>query len=285
MAVSLLLGLPALNLQPALRRDVGSAPHRARCVRMGLFDGLAAAFENDDSLGERQDAGLKSKLKTSTVTWMGPKPEGPMAAFTKQTVIEQTVRPGQTLKELSEEAGVPVRYSCMGGTCRICDVTINGVVTPACMNKIERNGGDLVIEYREADAAEQYAREALKAERAAKKAAREAAKAGAPAPAPAAPPPAPVAAELPKLELPKLELPNPFDGAVKPTNPFGGFKPPANPFAAAEEESRRRAAAPDDEDDDEAPKAESNLELIRRLRMEEQIAKENAANSKGGWPF
>ena len=72
-------------------------------------------------------------------------------------------------KELSEEAGVPVRYSCMGGTCRICDVTINGVVTPACMNKIERNGGDLVIEYREADAAEQYAREALKAERAAKK--------------------------------------------------------------------------------------------------------------------
>ena len=40
-----------------------------------------------------------------------------------------------------------------------------------------RNGGDLVIEYREADEAEQYAREALKAERAAKKAAREAAKA------------------------------------------------------------------------------------------------------------
>ena len=38
-----------------------------------------------------------------------------MAAFTKQTVIEQTARPGQTLKELSEEAGVPVRYSCMGG--------------------------------------------------------------------------------------------------------------------------------------------------------------------------
>ena len=105
--LSVLLGV-GLNLQPALRREVGSAPHRARCVRMGLFDGLAAAFENDDSLGERQDAGLKSKLKTSTVTWMGPKPEGPMAAFTKQTVIEQTVRPGQTLKELSEEAGVPV---------------------------------------------------------------------------------------------------------------------------------------------------------------------------------
>ena len=284
MAVSLLLGLPALNLQPAPHRVVGSAPHRARCVRMGLFDGLAAAFENDDTLGERQDAGLKSKLKTSTVTWMGPKPEGPMAAFTKQTIIEQTARPGQTLKELSEEAGVPVRYSCMGGTCRICDVTINGVVTPACMNKIERNGGDLVIEYREANEAEQYAREALKAERAAKKAAREAAKAGLPAPAPA-PPPAPVAAATPFGELPKLELPNPFDGAVKPTNPFGGFKPPANPVAAAEEESRRRAAAPDDEDDDEAPKAESNLELIRRLRMEEQIAKENAANSKGGWPF
>ena len=137
MAVSLLLGLPALNLQPAPHRNVVSAPHRAaRCVRMGLFDALAAAFENDDTLGERQDAGLKSKLKTSTVTWMGPKPEGPMAAFTKQTVIEQTARPGQTLKELSEEAGVPVRYSCMGGTCRICDVTINGVVTPACMNKI-----------------------------------------------------------------------------------------------------------------------------------------------------
>merc|ERR1719324_417740 len=121
---------------------------------------------------------------------MGPKPEGAAAMFTKQKIVEQTAVPGQTLRELSEAAGVPVRYSCMGGTCRICDVTINGVVTPACMNKIERNGGDLVIEYREADAAEQYAREALKAER-------EAAKAGAPAPAPA-PPPAPVAAELPK---------------------------------------------------------------------------------------
>ena len=250
---------------------------------MGLFDGLAAAFENDDSLGERQDAGLKSKLKTSTVTWMGPKPEGPMAAFTKQTVIEQTARPGQTLKELSEEAGVPVRYSCMGGTCRICDVTINGVVTPACMNKIERNGGDLVIEYREADEAEQYAREALKVERAAKKAAREAAKAGGAGAGAGAASGArrrrAASASCRSWSCPTRST------AVKPTNPFGGFKPPANPFAAAEEESRRRAAAPDDEDDDEAPKAESNLELIRRLRMEEQIAKENAANSKGGWPF
>ena len=108
-----------------------------------------------------------------------------MAAFTKQTVIEQTARPGQTLKELSEEAGVPVRYSCMGGTCRICDVTINGVVTPACMNKIERNGGDLVIEYREADAAEAMAREARMAGLAAEEAAREAAKGGEPAPPPA----------------------------------------------------------------------------------------------------
>ena len=61
MAVSLLLGLPALNLQPR------AAPHRARCVRMGLFDGLAAAFENDDSLGERQDllAALRAAWRLS----------------------------------------------------------------------------------------------------------------------------------------------------------------------------------------------------------------------------
>ena len=60
---------------------------------------------------------------------------------------------------------------------------------------------------------------------------------------------------------------------MKPTNPFGSSSA-ANPFAAAEEEAAA-APPPDDEDEDDAPKAESNLELIRRADGGAD-AKENA---------
>ena len=43
-------------------------------VRMGFFDGLAAAFENDDTLSESGPAGLKNKVQLQKVTWVGPQP-------------------------------------------------------------------------------------------------------------------------------------------------------------------------------------------------------------------
>ena len=69
--------------------------------RMGMFDGFAAAFANDDSLGEKQ-GGLKSKQELRTITWQGPKGE-----ITSQAV------PGQKLKDIARQEGIgPIKYSC-----------------------------------------------------------------------------------------------------------------------------------------------------------------------------
>lgn len=246
--------------------------HRCDHVRMGLFDSLAAAFEPDEDLGDygSKSAGLSKKLNAQQITWVGPKPEGPAAFFEKQKIIEQPAMPGTPLMDLAEDAGIPITYSCMKGTCRICDVKINGEDMPACTAKMGRN--DVTVEYRTTEDAEIYAKEALKAERMAKKAAKAAAAGG------AAPSPKPAAAigkvtptnpfgELRKVEVPKIELPNPFNGDFAPPNPFGA-KAEAEVQPAQQEESR-------------SPAKESNLELVRRLRMEEQMSRENGAKKKG----
>jgi hypothetical protein len=40
---------------------------------MGLFDGLADAFSNDDTLGERKEAGLKSRVQRVIATCAFPR--------------------------------------------------------------------------------------------------------------------------------------------------------------------------------------------------------------------
>ena len=247
----LLVGASALLAGGPTTRAFDGAPRAARHVHMGLFDGLAAAFENDDTLGERREGGLSKQVKEQKITWMGPKPEGMAAFLEKQPITEQQAMPGTPLSDLAEDAGIPIQYSCMQGTCRVCDVRINGVETPACMAKMGRE--DVTIEYRATEEALAYAREALKAERLAKKATKEeAALKGSVAPS------SPAAA-LPKLELPK----NPFAGGMP--NPFGNDK-------AAEEEVDDSAQRPD----------ESNLEYLKRMRMREQEAK-SANKGGGGW--
>merc|ERR1719231_322347 len=64
LPVGLVVDSPAAMLHG---RDV---PRASRCrvtpdIQMGLFDGLAKAFENDDSLGDRGDF----KAKVSKLTW------------------------------------------------------------------------------------------------------------------------------------------------------------------------------------------------------------------------
>ena len=39
---------------------------------MNLFGAFADAFKNDDTLGERENAGLKKGANFKTVTWVGP---------------------------------------------------------------------------------------------------------------------------------------------------------------------------------------------------------------------
>ena len=49
------------------------------------------------------------------MTWIGPKPEGAVAFFEKQVIVEQEAMPGTALKDLAEQAGVKIRYSCNKG--------------------------------------------------------------------------------------------------------------------------------------------------------------------------
>lgn len=130
------------------------------------------------------------------VTWQGPQPEGIAAMFEKPLVQDQQAIPGQKLKDLALEAGIPVRFSCMQGTCGICDVKVDGVVVPACTAIMPKR--DCVIEYKRSADAEAYMKEKMKAQAAEKRAAKAAGAAA------------------------------PTKGQVKPTNPFGG----GNPFGA-----------------------------------------------------
>jgi len=214
---------------------------------MGFMDALAAAFENDDELGEREDAGLKKRVTYQTITWQGPPPEGMAALFEKPEVKEQQAIPGQKLKDLAEDAGIPLRYSCMQGTCGICDVKVNGVETPACTAKMPKS--DCTIEYKASAQAQEYMKEKMKAQAAAKRAAKAAGATGAATPAAAA-----------------------QKGVVKPTSPFGGnlFEGPfgGNPFGGS------MPAV-------EEPKPELTP-LEKRLTEENERKR---SKKSGGWPF
>ena len=189
-----LLVAPALGLVQYAARPAIIA--RAPGPSMGFFDQLAAAFDNDDDLGD--DGRFKAKYQT--ITWKGPKPEGAAAMFgAKQAVQEQQVVQGQKLKDVAQTAGIPIRYSCMQGTCHLCDVMVDGETLPACTAICPSR--DCTIEYRDVDQAADYAKEMLKAEREAKRAGKAA-----------------------------------VSGKVAPTKQ-PGFTPPANPFAAAFQEA------------------------------------------------
>ena len=99
--VGMVVVRPAILCTPHCRVTSG--------IQMGLFDSFAAAFENDDTLGDRGDF----KAKVSKLTWTGPKPEG-LAAFTEsQQISEQEAIEGQKLKDLAQAADIPIEYSCM----------------------------------------------------------------------------------------------------------------------------------------------------------------------------
>jgi ferredoxin len=165
-AVALVQGLA---LQPG-RIGSGRHPHhvRAPTTSMNFFEQLSKAFENDDTLGESGPAGLKNKVEYNNITWQGPPPEGMAALFEKPEVTMQQAIAGQSLKDLGDAAGIPLKYSCMQGTCGICDVTVDGQVVPACTAVMPK--ADVTIEYKTTDQAQAYMKEKMKAQRAAKKA-------------------------------------------------------------------------------------------------------------------
>ena len=93
----LTVGAAALLTPP--RPGVGRRACRHSEVRMGMFDGLAAAFANDDSLEKK---GVATKTMR-TITWRDPKGE----------VKSSQAIPGQKLKDIARQDGIgPIKYSC-----------------------------------------------------------------------------------------------------------------------------------------------------------------------------
>jgi ferredoxin len=107
---------------------------------MGFMDGLASAFANDESLGERKEAGLAKKKTKKTVTWRGQEPGNPSPKITTTEVIA-----GQRLMDVVRDAGVQVRSSCMNGSCGICNVKVDGNTVPLCITKAPDK--DITIDY------------------------------------------------------------------------------------------------------------------------------------------
>ena len=115
---------------------------RARSVQMGFFDSLASAFENDDTLGKSGPAGLKKQAVYHKITFKGPPPT---KMFEQQKIVETQAIAGQKLKAVADAAGIPIRYSCMEGTCRICDVLVDGERVTACTACMPKR--DCVIDF------------------------------------------------------------------------------------------------------------------------------------------
>jgi len=126
---ALLVGMPA-------RPVAAAGSQRTGALQMGLFDGFAKAFANDDTLGDRADAGLSKQKGKKTVTWKGPNGK------TKTS----TVVPGQSLKDIARGTGVPIKYNCQEGTCKTCEAKIGGQKVRICVAKMPNK--DVTIQYK-----------------------------------------------------------------------------------------------------------------------------------------
>ena len=108
---------------------------RTSAVSCGLFDGLSAAFANDDTLGARQNAGLSKEKEKRTVTWVGPKGNKKQA---------QAIS-GQKLRDVARGSGVPIVYDCNEGTCKTCEAMVDGRRTKICVGRMPNK--DCTIKY------------------------------------------------------------------------------------------------------------------------------------------
>mmetsp|Transcript_828 Transcript_828/g.1481 ORF Transcript_828/g.1481 Transcript_828/m.1481 type:complete len:136 (+) Transcript_828:159-566(+) len=103
---------------------VPSSPTRveggASSTQLDIF---GKAFANDDSLGKRDNPGLK---------------KGPNVSET--TVNGKAVKAvaGQKVSQVLASARVKMTYSCREGNCGTCEMLMNGRIEKACCAKIPR---------------------------------------------------------------------------------------------------------------------------------------------------
>eukprot|EP00522_Entomoneis_paludosa_P017936 CAMPEP_0172441358 /NCGR_PEP_ID=MMETSP1065-20121228/1898_1 /TAXON_ID=265537 /ORGANISM="Amphiprora paludosa, Strain CCMP125" /LENGTH=134 /DNA_ID=CAMNT_0013190671 /DNA_START=52 /DNA_END=456 /DNA_ORIENTATION=+ len=92
-------------------------------TNLHLFGGLADAFKNDDSLGQRENAGLKG----------GPN-------FNEQVSVNgkavQGAVVGQKLTAVAMKARVKIPVNCQKGDCGTCMVKFNGKKVKACQTPL-----------------------------------------------------------------------------------------------------------------------------------------------------
>ena len=94
-----------------------------------LFGGLKGAFSNDDSLGKREDPGIKGGAKfNEQVTFNG-----------------KSIRavPGQRVSQVAAAARVKITYSCKQGDCGTCEIMMNGRMIKACQATIPAGKCDM----------------------------------------------------------------------------------------------------------------------------------------------
>mmetsp|Transcript_1911 Transcript_1911/g.2652 ORF Transcript_1911/g.2652 Transcript_1911/m.2652 type:complete len:135 (+) Transcript_1911:139-543(+) len=98
--------------------------------KLHLFGGLADAFKNDDSLGERKNEGLSGGPKYNEEVTINGKP--------MKVVV------GQAVKVAANSARVKIPYNCQQGDCGTCMIKMNGRKVKACQAKIP--GGKCTIQ-------------------------------------------------------------------------------------------------------------------------------------------
>ena len=96
-----------------------------QCQTKMIFESFKKAFENDDSLGTRSNAGLSKQKQTRTITWVGPNKQ-------KKTSV---VIPGQSLRDIARASGVPIKYDCENGKCKTCEAKVGNGRAKICVSK------------------------------------------------------------------------------------------------------------------------------------------------------
>lgn len=114
-----------LSVAAACQSSAFTAPQNNNDIKLRIpssqLDLFGNAFANDDSLGKRENAGLKKGPKVAQITVNG-KPVKAVA--------------GQKVSQVLASARVKMTYSCRKGNCGTCEFLMNGRIEKACGAKI-----------------------------------------------------------------------------------------------------------------------------------------------------
>mmetsp|Transcript_25840 Transcript_25840/g.43952 ORF Transcript_25840/g.43952 Transcript_25840/m.43952 type:complete len:137 (-) Transcript_25840:1081-1491(-) len=99
-----------------------SKVRQSTTTELNIFGNLGDAFKNDDTLGARENAGLKGGPKYNEAVTINGKP------------VKAVV--GQKVKVVANSARVRIPYNCEKGDCGTCMIKMNGRKVKACQMSI-----------------------------------------------------------------------------------------------------------------------------------------------------